>query len=145
MKNFVLVTNFFSSAHFYHQPLWSNERNDLEFGKCHTPHGHGHNYRLEIEFEAPEGWTSLPDLEAHLQKMEISQAIEEEVDRLDHRHLNHDISEFKDLVPTTENIAKALLQRLIQRQLHSRISCVRLFEMDDLWVEIRPQAPGAAK
>src|SRR5690606_24987034 len=76
----------FNAAHRYHRPEWSEERNRATFGACNNPHGHGHNYRLEVmvggEPAPVTGFSiDLPALDAILQ--------EEVVNRFDHQHLNH--------------------------------------------------------
>ncbi|MCX7979289.1 MAG: 6-carboxytetrahydropterin synthase, partial [Bdellovibrionaceae bacterium] len=67
---------------------------------------------------------------------EINKKLREVAACLDHRHLNHDIAEFKTTIPTTENIALWILQRLTAYRKHLR--SLRLYEMDDLWVEVIP-------
>ncbi|MES3038418.1 MAG: 6-carboxytetrahydropterin synthase [Bdellovibrionota bacterium] len=112
----------FSSAHFYAQPKWSAEKNLQEFGKCFTPMGHGHNYVLEIDCEA-----NAEAIKAQAKKV---------VETLDHQHLNFVIPEFKDVVPTTENIA-IYISKKIKEPLPAATFTLRLFEMDNLWTEIQ--------
>ncbi|MGZ3746798.1 MAG: 6-carboxytetrahydropterin synthase [Pseudobdellovibrionaceae bacterium] len=126
MTKTLIVTSLFSAAHLYHQKKWSPQENQAHFGKCFTAYGHGHNYRLEVGFQAPQ---SSPE--------KLRELVKAVTDRLDHQHLNFMIPEFKDLVPTTENIAKYLLKKLHEGCPKERISYIKLFEMDDLWVEIR--------
>jgi 6-pyruvoyltetrahydropterin/6-carboxytetrahydropterin synthase len=126
MTTQTIVTEIFSSAHFYHQKNWSAEENLQHFGRCFTQYGHGHNYRLEVAFQNPQ--TPLMELKAHVKKV---------TDPLDHQHLNFVIAEFQTEIPTTENIAKYLLKKLHEACPRERISYIKLFEMDDLWVEIR--------
>jgi 6-pyruvoyltetrahydropterin/6-carboxytetrahydropterin synthase len=101
----------FAAAHRYHRPEWSEEENRAAFGACSNPHGHGHNYTLEVTVEGPvdprTGFSvDLGALDALLRR--------EVIDPLDHRHLNHAIDAFADggLVPTTENILVLLWPRL---------------------------------
>ena len=90
----------FSASHFYHNPKLSPEENQRIFGKCNNPHGHGHNYTLEVtvagEVDERSGFVmdlkKLKDLMNH-----------EVIDDLDHRHLNKEVPEFRDKIPTTEN------------------------------------------
>ena len=91
----------FSASHFYHNPKLSPEENQRIFGKCNNPHGHGHNYTLEVtvagEVDERSGFVmdlkKLKDLMNH-----------EVIDDLDHRHLNKEVPEFRDKIPTTENL-----------------------------------------
>ena len=83
----------FSCAHLYHQPLWDNAANQAIFGKCFSDHGHGHDYEL---------WVETADLRC-FEKLKVAAASLRE--QLDHKHLNFVIPEFKNQVPTTENLA----------------------------------------
>lgn len=93
----------FSAAHRYWRPDWSDEQNRRVFGACANPHGHGHNYVLDVTVEAsidPETGFSA-DLNA------LDELLEREIVRvLDHQHLNHVVPEFRDggRIPTSENI-----------------------------------------
>lgn len=136
MKSFAEIESHFSSAHFYSQAQWSAEKNQSEFGRCYTPYGHGHNYRLIVSFEIPAEIQDLQDLESWPPLKGLRQAVFEETDRLDHQHLNFVIPEFQTQVPTTENIAKVLMERLQARALPFPVRRLRLYEMDDLWVEV---------
>jgi 6-pyruvoyltetrahydropterin/6-carboxytetrahydropterin synthase len=113
----VQVINF-SCAHFYHQPLWTEQKNKTVFGKCFSKYGHGHDYKLEVYFTGE----SAP----------VKKSLQQLHDKLDHQHLNFMIPEFKTQVPTTENLAIYCLN-----QLHSSdIQDLRLYETPDLWVEL---------
>lgn len=112
-----IVTQF-SCAHFYFQPLWSPEKNRQIFGKCFSEHGHGHDYKLEVSFS---GSSST-----------FSKNISDLTELLDHQHLNFKIPEFKNQVPTTENLALFCYKRLDSKSIHR----LRLYERPDLWVEI---------
>ena len=127
----------FSAAHFYSQAQFNAQKNAEVFGLCHDPYGHGHNYVLEVLLRGPVAKDT--GLIANL--LDIDIALREVVEPLEHRHLNHVIPEFKnDKVPTTENIALFLLQRLQTRlRQWPQIQCqsLRLFENEDLWVEVQ--------
>lgn len=117
----------FSSAHFYEQPLWDKTQNENTFGRCYTPYGHGHNYVLEVGF-------NTHDLES---KTRYQNLLTQLTTRLDHEHLNFVIPEFKDKIPTTENIALYFLEKLKKVVSEKELSYLRLYEMDTLWTEIR--------
>ncbi|MFP5519753.1 MAG: 6-carboxytetrahydropterin synthase [Bdellovibrionia bacterium] len=116
----------FSAAHFYEQKKWSPQRNQEIFGACYTPYGHGHNYTVEVSFPATDELTRANANYQTAQKI---------VNLLDHQHLNFVIEEFKDTVPTTENIAHFLWQKM-QTQCQLPPVRLRLFEMPTLWVEL---------
>jgi 6-pyruvoyltetrahydropterin/6-carboxytetrahydropterin synthase len=126
MSEPTIVTENFSAAHLYHQKKWSEAENKACFGKCFTEYGHGHNYTLEVGFSAPQSLRQ--PLQAHVKAV---------TDLLDHQHLNFVIPEFKDTIPTTENIAIYLLKKLQERCPNEGLSYIKLFETTDLWVEIR--------
>ena len=91
-------------------PHFSDEQNKQLFGKCNNPHGHGHNYRLEIgvkgEVDASTG--RVVDLAA------LDKIVEERVVRyFDHRYINEDIAEFKDRMATTEVLGEVIQERLL--------------------------------
>jgi 6-pyruvoyltetrahydropterin/6-carboxytetrahydropterin synthase len=122
----------FSAAHYYYNPNWSEAENARIFGKCANRNGHGHNYTLEVtvkgKVDAQTGF--VMDLK------ELKQVLEREVlDALDHRHLNVEVPEFAGKNPTTENIAIAIWQRIAPKLNHAKLHRVRLYEMDDLFVD----------
>lgn len=131
MKHELTVIMPFSSAHFYAQTAWSDEKNRAEFGRCYTPYGHGHNYRAEVTFTAP---TPIPPAEEETLKALVHGV----TDRLDHRHLNFDLPAFRDAVPTTENIALWIAAELEAARPPHPIRRIRLYEMDDLFAEVEP-------
>lgn len=125
----------FSSAHFYRQEKFSESENRQVFGRCYTPHGHGHNYVLEVFVTGP----ILSETKLVVNLAEIDEILIRVTDPLDHQHLNFDLPHFSTNVPTTENIALYLRDQLIQ-ELRAfpklKLQRLRLFETDDLWVEI---------
>ena len=99
----------FSSAHYYWNDSWSPEENLRVFGKCANRNGHGHNYTLEVTVAG-----SIDPISGFVVDLkELKDILEREVVSVyDHRHLNLEVPEFKAMVPTTENIAIAIWQRL---------------------------------
>ena len=92
----------FSASHRLHTPALSDDRNREMYGKCNNPHGHGHNYWLEVTVAGPiaadTGFVvDLPKLDALMQR--------EVLDRFDHVHLNQDATFSGTFVPSTENLA----------------------------------------
>ena len=91
----------FSAAHRLYAGALSEEENARVFGKCANPFGHGHDYRLAVTV------AGRPDERSGmiLQRGAFEDWVRESViERIDHRHLNNDVREFRDLVPTTENL-----------------------------------------
>jgi len=95
----------FSASHRLHVPGLSEEENDRLFGKCNNPHGHGHNYVLEVGVEGePDDRTGMI-----VERQALDDWVRRTVlERLDHVDLNKDIEEFRNLVPTTENLSLAV-------------------------------------
>jgi 6-pyruvoyltetrahydropterin/6-carboxytetrahydropterin synthase len=124
----------FSASHFYHNPNFTPEENRRIFGKCNNPHGHGHNYTLEVTVKGPVDERSgfVMDLK---QLKEIMNR--EVIEAFDHRHLNYEVPEFKQQIPTTENLAIAIWRRLEGRlDTGARLYRVRVYENDDLFAEV---------
>lgn len=122
----------FSSSHFYRNPAWSDEENVRRFGKCANQNGHGHNYTLEVtvggEVDPVTGF--VVDLKL------LKDILEEQVVSVyDHRHLNYEVPEFKNAIPTTENIAVAIWKRLDGKIPNAQLKRVRVYEMPDLFAD----------
>ena len=122
----------FSAAHYYHNPEFTAEENHRIFGKCSNLNGHGHNYTLEVtvkgEIDPKTGF--VMDLK------KLKDILNAEVmDAMDHRHLNKEVPEFARAIPTTENIAIAIWQRLEGKLSVAKLHRVRLYEMQDLFVD----------
>jgi 6-pyruvoyltetrahydropterin/6-carboxytetrahydropterin synthase len=127
----------FSAAHYYHNPEFTAEENQRIFGKCNNPHGHGHNYTLEVtvkgEVDPRSGF--VVDLKKLKDLMN-----REVIDVLDHRFLNQEVAEFKELIPTTENLAISIWRRLQAKLTLARLHRVRLYETPDLFVDYYGEA-----
>lgn len=122
----------FSSAHFYWIDAWTEEENYRVFGKCANRNGHGHNYTVEVtvagEVDPVSGF--VVDLK------QLKDILEHEVIRVyDHRHLNLEVPEFQSSVPTTENIAISIWNRLTGKIPNARLHRVRVYEMPDLFAD----------
>ena len=127
----------FSASHYYNNPELSPEENQRLFGKCNNPHGHGHNYTLEVtvkgEVDPMSGFVvDLKKLKEILNK--------EVLDAMDHRFLNKEVKEFFDQIPTTENIAIAIWQRIEPKLQNAKLHRVRVYEKADLFVDFYGEA-----
>jgi 6-pyruvoyltetrahydropterin/6-carboxytetrahydropterin synthase len=132
MKVSVIRKAHFNAAHRLHNPAWSEEKNQEVFGVCNNPHYHGHNYNLEVkvtgEIDPETGYVIDTKKLAALIRSEIE-------DKFDHRNLNLDTIEFKDLNPTAEHIAIVIWEKL-RAKIDSRFELgIRLFETDRNYVE----------
>jgi len=127
----------FSASHFYHSDALSPAENQRLFGKCNNPLGHGHNYTLEVtvkgEVDPRSGFVvDLKDLKETMHR--------EVLDAMDHRFLNKEVPEFQGAIPTTENLAIAIWQRLESKLRVARLHRVRVYETPDLFVDFYGEA-----
>jgi 6-pyruvoyltetrahydropterin/6-carboxytetrahydropterin synthase len=122
----------FSASHRYDSPALSPEENRRIFGKCNNPHGHGHNYALEVTVEGePDPVTGMI-----LDLSELKKILEREVmQRMDHRHLNYEVPELAGQIPTCENVVKVIWQLLEPKITQGRLHRVRLYESPDLFAD----------
>jgi len=124
----------FSSSHVCAQPSLSPEKNRELYGAASNPNGHGHNYVLEVTLEGePDPVTGMV-FDLKTLKEIINKTV---VEPMDHRFLNYEVPPFDRIVPTAENLAAEIWNRL---QPHfagdrARLHNVRLFETEDLYVD----------
>jgi 6-pyruvoyltetrahydropterin/6-carboxytetrahydropterin synthase len=122
----------FNAAHRLHNPNWSDEKNQEVFGLCNNYNYHGHNYELEVkvtgEVDPETGY--LIDLKV------LKDVIKEQVEnRFDHKNLNLDTEEFKDLNPTAEHICY-VIWKILDEHLDDKYDVgVRLYETPRNYVE----------
>lgn len=127
----------FSASHYYHNPQFTAEENRRIFGKCNNPHGHGHNYTLEVTVKGQIDQNSgfVVDLK------ELKDVMNREViDAVDHRFLNEEVKEFRDRIPTTENLAVTIWKWLQPKLNVARLHRIRLYETPDLFVDYYGEA-----
>ena len=105
----VLRKEHFNAAHRLHNPAWSAEQNKLIFGVCNNPNYHGHNYELIVRVVGEVN----PETGYVLDLKWLSELIKTQVvERFDHKNLNLDTEEFKNLNPSAENIAIVIYELL---------------------------------
>ena len=109
MKVTVSRKAHFNAAHRLYRPDWSFEKNGVIFGKCNNPNFHGHNYEMIVsvtgEIDPETGYV----VDVKILKDFIKSEIE---DAFDHKNLNLDVPEFKNLNPTAENIVVVIYDKL---------------------------------
>jgi len=125
----------FNAAHQLCDPALSDEENDRIFGKCANLHGH--NYALEVvvagEVDPATGY--IVDLK------QLSDIIRRQViDDVDHRNLNTDVPWLEGRIPTAENLALAFWERIRPELPEGTLHCLRLWETDKNWAEVRGPA-----
>ncbi|MDN4165333.1 6-carboxytetrahydropterin synthase [Cytophagales bacterium LB-30] len=132
MKVAVLRKEHFNAAHRLHNPAWSEEMNQKVFGKCNNPHYHGHNYELIVKLIGEVN----PDTGYVYDTKLLSDLIKEKVlNKFDHKNLNLDTEEFRNLNPTAENIAQ-VIYHLLREHIESKYELkVTLYETERNIVE----------
>ena len=99
----------FNAAHRLFRKDWDDERNFEVFGKCSNPNYHGHNYELIVSVTGEPDQETGFVMDLKVLKELISEQVEEP---FDHKNLNIEVPEFKDLIPTAENIAVVIWNKL---------------------------------
>ena len=124
----------FSASHICRNPALSDEENRAAFGAAANPHGHGHNYVLEVTLEGdPDPVTGMV-----MDLKELKEILNREVIApFDHRFLNYEVEPFDRVIPTLENIAIDIWRRLVPnfQTARGRLRSVRLYATPDLWVD----------
>ncbi len=122
----------FNAAHRLYNAAWDQATNERVFGKCALPNYHGHNYELEVKVvgEPDERTGFVMDMK------ELGNLVQQEVlQRFDHRNLNLDTVEFKELNPTAENIV-IVIYNLLRPHIAKELDLqVRLYETPRNFVE----------
>jgi len=114
----------FSASHRLHSDTLSDAENRTIYGKCNNPHGHGHNYALEVTVSGQVD----PKTGMICNLVELDDAVRREIiERFDHENLNVR-PEFAEIVPTTENLSEAIFQILKQTFKAAHLEKVRLEE-----------------
>jgi 6-pyruvoyltetrahydropterin/6-carboxytetrahydropterin synthase len=134
MNNKVAVfrKEHFNAAHRLNNPAWDEATNKRVFGKCNNANYHGHNYELIVKV------TGVPDeATGYLYDMKLlSDLVQENVlERFDHKNLNEDTAEFKNLNPSAENIA-IVIYNILREKIDGQFDLqIRLYETERNFVE----------
>jgi 6-pyruvoyltetrahydropterin/6-carboxytetrahydropterin synthase len=121
-----------SASHRLHSPAYTEAKNQDIYGKCNNPHGHGHNYIVEVTFSgavdpATGMVANLADVDGFMHR--------EIVDRFDHKNLNQQ-AVFEHLVPTTENLCREIHRIISAGFRHAKLERVRIEETSNNFFEI---------
>ncbi|MCB0492199.1 MAG: 6-carboxytetrahydropterin synthase [Cyclobacteriaceae bacterium] len=132
MKVAVSRKEHFNAAHRLYNPDWTDEKNDLVFGKCNNPNFHGHNYELIVTLigEPDSNTGYVFDMKV------LSDLIKEHIlKQFDHKNLNLDVVYFKSMNPTAENIA-IVIWRILRQQIDDKFDLkIKLYETERNFVE----------
>ena len=122
----------FNAAHRLHNPAMSDAENAAIFGRCNYPNYHGHNYELVVkltrEIDPRTGYVFDMKLLSDIIKQDV-------VEKFDHKNLNLDVAEFKNMNPTAENIVKVIYD-ILRKKIDGRYELnLRLYETERNFVE----------
>lgn len=132
MKVSVYRKEHFNAAHRLNNPEWSEAQNETVFGKCNNPNFHGHNYELIVQVKG-----EVDPITGYVYDMKVlSDLIKEHVlIKFDHKNLNLDTDEFKNLNPSAENIA-VVIWNILREKIDRKFELiVRLYETERNYVE----------
>ncbi len=122
----------FNAAHRLHNPAMSDAENAAVFGRCNYPNYHGHNYELVVkitgEVDPKTGYVFDMKLLSDIIKHDV-------IEKFDHKNLNLDVAEFKNMNPTAENIIKVIYD-ILRKKIDGRYELnLRLYETERNFVE----------
>ena len=123
----------FSASHRLHNPLLSDEENRRTFGKCNNALGHGHNYEVQVSLVGKAGDNGLL-VEIPAFERAVAETV---IEPFDHKHLNSEVPQFRELIPSVENIAM-VIYKLLDPKLKSatsRLHSVTVWETPKTWCE----------
>jgi 6-pyruvoyltetrahydropterin/6-carboxytetrahydropterin synthase len=122
----------FSASHRLFNPTFTDSMNDEIFDKCNNFFGHGHNYVLEVTVAG----TPNPETGYVIDLKKLKRIIKNEIyDKVDHKHLNHDVAFLKGIIPTAENITIIFWKILKDKISDGKLYKLRLYESENSYVE----------
>jgi 6-pyruvoyltetrahydropterin/6-carboxytetrahydropterin synthase len=124
----------FSASHRLHNPKMTDAENRSTFGKCNNPSGHGHNYEVQVTLLGkPEEKSGLLIDVPAFERIVADTVIEP----FDHKNLNTEVPQFRELIPSVENIAKVIygLLALKLKSDHCKLASVTVWETPKTWCE----------
>ena len=132
MKITVCRKEQFNAAHRLFNPEWPDEKNEQVFGKCNNPNFHGHNYELIVKLSGEPD----PDTGYVYDLKRLSDLIKKNVlDKIDHKNLNLDVEEFRNLNPTAEHIA-VVIYNILREKIDDKLDIkIILYETERNFVE----------
>lgn len=122
----------FAAAHRYHRPEWDEAKNRAVFGRCYNPPAHGHNYLLEVTVSGEVD----PKTGMVINLFDLKRVLLGVLEEFDHKNLNLDMPYFADRIPTSENLASVLWEKLDAHKDIGVLHAIRLYEDEDLYAEV---------
>lgn len=131
---FLTRREHFCASHRLYNPKFSEAQNLEIFGKCAYANGHGHNYTLEVTVTGEAN----PETGMIMDLKKLGDILDREiVNKVDHRHLNHDIDFLKSIIPTAENLAMAFWGILEPKIPSGRLHSVKVYETENNFAEYK--------
>ncbi len=122
----------FNAAHRLFNARWNDEENEAVFGKCSNKNFHGHNYNLFVTVKGEAN----PETGLIVNAKNLSALIKAVIlDKVDHKNLNLEVAFLNGIIPSTENLAKAIWNQLNPHITECELHCVRLFETENIYAE----------
>ena len=132
MKVTVCRKEHFNAAHRLYNPNWDFQKNEMVFGQCNNPNYHGHNYNLIVKVKGAVQLDTGYVIDMKLLKTIVRDKV---IKRFDHKNLNADVEEFKNLIPTAENIA-VVIWKILRKELDYNMDLtIVLYETERNFVE----------
>jgi len=122
----------FAAAHRYMRQEWDEVKNRSVFGRCYNHPAHGHNYLLELTISGEID----PKTGMVVNLFDLKRVLLDVIEEFDHKNLNLDMPYFKDRIPTSENFAHVLWEKLAVQQDIGTLHTLRLCEDEDLYAEV---------
>lgn len=122
----------FSASHRLFVEGLGDDENRRIFGKCSNPHGHGHNYVVEVTIAARSGDSPADPLSLEVFDRVVGETV---IEPFDHKNLNVEVPEFENLNPSVENIARVIFQRLDAALPDGSLENVRVYETPKTWAD----------
>lgn len=132
LKTSITRKEHFNAAHRLHNENWSDEINKSTFGQCNNEYFHGHNYDLEVKVS---GFCD-PQTGYVIDAKKLKNVIKTKViDEFDHKNLNIQVKEFFETIPTVENIARVIYDRL-RNEIDEKLDIkIKLYETPRIFAE----------
>ena len=132
LKTSITRREHFNAAHRLHNENWSDEINKSTFGHCNNEYFHGHNYDLEVKVS---GFCD-PQTGYVIDAKKLKNVIKTKViDEFDHKNLNIQVKEFFETIPTVENIARVIYDRL-RNEIDEKLDIkIKLYETPRIFAE----------
>lgn len=131
MPLYLTKRSTFCASHRLFNPSFSDDKNWEVFGPCNNPHGHGHNYTLDVTVRGERD----PETGMIMNLRDLGDIIGKEIiDQLDHKNLNLDVPWLHGVIPTIENLAARIWDRLSPALPPGTLHSVRLYESDNSFV-----------